>query len=450
MITVALGFLAIGYFAGGAIADRRKNPADLFIILGFTGAGILAGFKFAVPILLWSDRFGMIYGPLVAVSIIYFLPFLLLGMVTPMLVRLSGAGTEHTGASAGRIIGTATFGSLFGALSAGFILLPNFSLKIIFGGMAAALIVLSILIALMYRTQIAKGWGIAVIFALLLVIFLPVVRADNSGLVKVIYEKPSYYADIKVAEAGKSRCLIVDGVTQTCMELGVPGTSFSALEEIKRIVEAMPEDKTVLILGLGGGSLSAETLQKKHVDAVELVPEILETAEKYFGFNEDMSTNVIIDDARSYLRTSAKKYDIIIADTFFASSIPSHLLTKEYFELMRDRLNPDGLVLFNLIGRNGPEDKYTASYVKTLKAVFPNIMVTAPGLGLQNMVIHASNDLSYAPDLPDMFEKVVIDTDRGIILTDQKNPAESLAVSNLEALRKNMKSFAGYDLFFSN
>src|SRR3989338_3675779 len=73
VIAVALGFLAIGYFAGGAIADRRKNPADLFIILGFTGAGILAGFKFAVPILLWSDRFGMIYGPLVAVSIIYFL-----------------------------------------------------------------------------------------------------------------------------------------------------------------------------------------------------------------------------------------------------------------------------------------------------------------------------------------------------------------------------------------
>ena len=134
-----------------------------------------------------------------------------------------------------------------------------------------------------------------------------------------------------------------------------------------------PQDiKRVLVLGLGGGAVPlylARFLPDATVDSVEVDPGVIEAAKKYFGLRETERFHLIESDGRIYLNRHSEKYDIIVLDAFSGSYIPFHMMTKEFYQLVRDHLAPHGVVAINIL----PSVKLYDSNVRTLKLVFDNL-----------------------------------------------------------------------------
>jgi spermidine synthase len=111
-----------------------------------------------------------------------------------------------------------------------------------------------------------------------------------------------------------------------------------------------PAPKRALFLGLGTGlTSSSATLQPElQVDAVELVPEVIDAAARFdssYSNNADRSRlHTMSADARRFIRTSEQRYDVIVADNFHpARSGSASLYTVEHFEAVRQRLSEGGV-----------------------------------------------------------------------------------------------------------
>lgn len=132
------------------------------------------------------------------------------------------------------------------------------------------------------------------------------------------------------------------------------------------------EVKRVLMLGLGGGAIPTylgRFLPDAMIDTVELDPGVIDVAKRYFGIRETSKSRVYESDGRVFLNRHNEAYDVIMVDAFTGSYIPFHLMTKEFYRLVRERLAPDGVAAFNII----PDTKLYDSNVRTLKAAFDHV-----------------------------------------------------------------------------
>jgi SAM-dependent methyltransferase len=119
--------------------------------------------------------------------------------------------------------------------------------------------------------------------------------------------------------------------------------------------------KNVLILGAGSGTDVAAALRHgvQHVDAVEIDPVILRLGRRWHPDRPygDPRVSIINDDARHYLRTSTKKYDLVVfalidsltlQSSFSGVRLESYMFTEESFREVRNHLTSDGvLVIYN-------------------------------------------------------------------------------------------------------
>jgi predicted membrane-bound spermidine synthase len=135
----------------------------------------------------------------------------------------------------------------------------------------------------------------------------------------------------------------------------------------------------MLYVGLGGGSAPKRTWRDfpaLQIDAVELDPEVVSAAYKYFALPRDPRLRVEVEDGRRFLATNDGPWDVIAVDAFYSDSIPFHLATREFLELARSRLSPGGLVVANIIGAvQGPDSRLFRSMLRTYRAVFPTVSI---------------------------------------------------------------------------
>jgi SAM-dependent methyltransferase len=117
----------------------------------------------------------------------------------------------------------------------------------------------------------------------------------------------------------------------------------------------------VLILGAGSGTDVAAALRHdvRHVDAVEIDPAIIRLGREHHPDHpySDPRVTVINDDARHFLRTTTKHYDLVVfalidsltmQSSFSGVRLESYMFTEESFRAVRDRLKPDGvLIVYN-------------------------------------------------------------------------------------------------------
>jgi spermidine synthase len=109
-----------------------------------------------------------------------------------------------------------------------------------------------------------------------------------------------------------------------------------------------PSPHKALFLGLGTGvtARSAAADPSLQVDAVELLPEVIEASAQFTDAFEANNPRfrVLAADSRRFVRTSPEHYDVIVADNFHpARSGSGSLYTIEHFAAVRDRLAPGGL-----------------------------------------------------------------------------------------------------------
>jgi spermidine synthase len=157
------------------------------------------------------------------------------------------------------------------------------------------------------------------------------------------------------------------------------------------IAAVYPQDiKRVLIIGLGGGGITTylgRFLPDATIDTVELDPGVIDIAKKYFGIRATSKSRLLDGDGRVFLNRHSEPYDLIIADAFTGSYIPFHLMTKEFYGLLRDRLAPHGVAAFNIL----PGTKLYDSNLRTLKTVFDRLDLFHAG-GDWGVIVMAPRD----------------------------------------------------------
>ena len=123
--------------------------------------------------------------------------------------------------------------------------------------------------------------------------------------------------------------------------------------------------KKILVVGLGGGTVS-RTLRMIYPDAqitnVEFDPEIVALARQYFGFVEDPKMKLGVEDARRWLRNTTEQFDMILLDAYHGGYIPFHLTTREFLEIVRERLSQGGVVCSNTWINQALADRESATY----------------------------------------------------------------------------------------
>ncbi|MCS7306541.1 MAG: fused MFS/spermidine synthase [Thermoguttaceae bacterium] len=132
----------------------------------------------------------------------------------------------------------------------------------------------------------------------------------------------------------------------------------------------------VLIVGLGGGTIPSflrHYYPQLQIDVVELDPEVVKAAKKFFGFKEDQNMRAIVQDGRKYIEQTKLRYDVIFLDAFGAENVPPPLTTREFLQACRQALAPGGLVVGNIWSR--ASNPLYDSMVRTYQDVFPTLYI---------------------------------------------------------------------------
>jgi hypothetical protein len=125
LITVTLAALSAGYVLGGRWADKGATYARLSSLLAGAGAWLLLVPWIRSPLLSIAEPFGLRLAALVAALVLFFVPLMLLGMVSPYAIKLRASSLEEIGRSAGNLYAISTAASVAAALVTGFFLIPN-------------------------------------------------------------------------------------------------------------------------------------------------------------------------------------------------------------------------------------------------------------------------------------------------------------------------------------
>ena len=411
LIGVVLGGLSIGYWAGGALADRYPRPELLVTAILLGAAGVLAVPYIDGPVLEavvgWDP--GPRADPLLASILLFGAPSIVLAAVTPIAVRLRARELTRLGRTAGRLFSISTVGSIVGTFATAFWLVPELGTDQVFGVAAATLFVAAAIIAIVERmvagTIVAVGAAVAASFAAVSLEpdtggtlssaaarnWSPVYRLhrDPSAApdvpyvgAKVLFEKDTRYHQLAVVEQADRRTLRFGGSYQSEMFIDDPNlTAFEYTDYFFLGPAYNPAAKSVLFIGLGGGSAPKRFMgdfPELRVHAVELDPVVADVAHRFFAVPKRLP--VSIDDGRRYLDRHDGRWDIIAIDTFYDDGVPFHLTTREFLELARDRLTPGGVVVTNVIGAvKGPSSKLFRSLYRTYRTVFPTVAVHPVG-----------------------------------------------------------------------
>ncbi len=129
---------------------------------------------------------------------------------------------------------------------------------------------------------------------------------------------------------------------------------------------------SILEIGFGGGRTAwylHRFLPNVPVTSVELDPAVVQLAKKYFGIRDEPNFQVVNRDGRLFLQESKDKYDIILIDAYRGPFVPFHLLTKQFYEIVKNHLADGGVVAQNV----EPSTMLFDSAVKTINAVFPQL-----------------------------------------------------------------------------
>lgn len=477
VISMVMLALSMGYWLGGQIADRWGPVRTLPAVIGGAALATVLAPLIAAPVLPWAGDLGPRLGSLGASALIFFVPALLIAMVSPLGVRLAAErGMAHIGRSAGGLYSISTAGSIVGTLLTAFWLIPLLSLEPLIVWIGVLLAVVSIaalaLPGIASPNDSTSGPGLLRHFRLVTFTLVgATVAVGVSVLVgvasgpgvnefgeTVLFSQDTQYHRITVTEDELARHLRFDRGHQSAIDLADEYTSHIRYPDYLHLaLAAKPDAQSVLVLGLGGGALSKRMWRDypdMQVDSVEIDPVVVDVAERYFDLPQDERLHVFTEDGRRHVQRCEEKYDIVVVDAYYSDSLPYHMTTEEFFGEIKTILAPDGVVAYNVISAlEGEQSELFRSMYRTVGGVFDetwvfgvqlaenpdllrnrNIVVLATDTEIEReeMLARIESNLDGAVSVPG-FERFGEDLYTGMVdmadvpvLTDSHAPTDSL------------------------
>jgi spermidine synthase len=404
LISVVMTALSVGYYWGGWLSTREPSYAKLAILLSIPGV-VIFFLPFVYPAInewIAIQNLGNRMSPLIACSVLFLLPGVFLGTISPYVIRLAVTQLHTVGSTAGTLYAISTAGSIFGTLLTAFYLIPVLGVSNIIHSLGIVLVCLSLVVVpLDRRRRVSSMRAVAAMSALLGLInmlWTPVAWA------KTLLQKDTFYHRIRIEEDSEARYMYFDRTLQSAMNLKDPMALRLIYSRYTSLGFTFRSDaKKMLLIGLGGGSIPKKVNQvfpNLEIDAVELDPEVIKLAKDYFQVKEHKNLRMHAADGRLFLTRTQQQYDIIMLDAYFTDAMPFHLATKQFFELAQRKLTPNGIIVANLISAvTGPSGKIVRSFVRTQRQVFPQTYVFAARRPdnvstdtIQNVIVIATRD----------------------------------------------------------
>jgi spermidine synthase len=368
IIGLTLAYLALGYWLGGRIADRRPEARVLGAIL-LLAAIALAVTPFAArPFLRWALHgfdvvsVGAVAGSFFSALALFAVPVTALGAAAPFLVRLALGSVDEAGKVAGRLYALSTAGSLLGTFLSALVTIPWI-------GTQRTIVATAALVALGAALLLPRpGLLVPVAIAALLAVPPP-------GIKSAIYQTESAYQYIRVIRDGKGRALeLNEGVVTHSVwrpDTVLTGRYWDLFLMLPPLLPRLP--RTMLVIGNAGGTMArayGRFYPRVSIDGVELDPKLNWVARRYFGAGDNPRLRLIAADGRPFLEKARKRYDLIIVDAYRQPYVPFYLATAELFRLVRQHLRPGGAVALNVAAT--PHDKRLSDAIgTTLLTAFP-------------------------------------------------------------------------------
>ncbi|GAB4258571.1 MAG: fused MFS/spermidine synthase [Thermincola ferriacetica] len=442
IISVFLIALSTGYYLGGVAADRKPSMAFLSGYIAVSGLLILFIPLLVFPLAQFAFSLGLgNFGALFVGMLLFFLPSLGLGMVSPYIIKLGMKESSRLGNLVGKFYAVSTIGSILGTLATTFVLIPWFGIKHIIFSLGIILVLLAAAILILQQLLPQGILAICLLGLSLFGIALadPIV-AESSQNAGLIYEKETMYNNISVEDDGELRYLVFNDTEQSVInkyKFGEHVWPYTKLMDAA-MQYYRPDAKKVLVIGVGGGTVINGILAQKKdidIDAVDIDPEVINVAHKYFDMPYSPRLHTAAADGRSFLRDKKNQYDVIMVDAYNRLSIPFHLTTREFFDEVAAALKPGGIVVFNIVSSiEGDYSPFFKSLLLTSKQVFPEFRVFQAEFDdpteMDNLILVSSRDKLPSPgQLAGRPEyKGNIDLSEAILLTDDYAPVETLAL----------------------
>ncbi len=404
LIGLILLYLTLGYYLGGRLADRFPRPGVLYA-LTIVAAFLVSLIPFlSKPILHWSQSafasysIGVFYGSLVAVILLFAIPMILLGCVSPFAIRLRIEQVGKSGRTAGQLYAISTAGSILGTFLPVLWLIPTIGTYRTFFTFAVALLLVSVIA--MLSTRSGPGGSASNkqrfnknILAILLLIPMALSIFTIEGPIKpafgsngggtLISERESVYNYIQVVQVGDETQLILNegvGIHSIYNPHAVltrgPWDYFMIAPYFNNPPFLSDQVRRVAIIGLGAGTAVrafTSAYGSIPIEGVEIDGAIVDLARQYFHMNEP-NLHVIIQDGRYFLTTTSQKYDVIGIDAYQQPYIPFQLTTQEFFQEVRNHLTPTGVTIITA-GRTGRDFRLVEALAQTMHSVFPNVYI---------------------------------------------------------------------------
>jgi spermidine synthase len=280
---------------------------------------------------------------------------------------------------------------------------------------------------------------------------LALLTVAHANAQKLIHSERSLYREVLVYEDGTERCMCFTQKCrigrQTCLNTRAPNRF--VMNYTQMMMSALfvnPEPRSILIIGLGGGTLPSalsRVLPNTKIDVVEIDPAVVRVAKKFFGFTPNDRIAVIEADGRVFVKRAVREkrqYDLIMLDAFDHEYIPEHLLTREFLEEVASLLSAQGVLAANTFSSSRLYDHESVTYAAVFGSFYnlrqDNRVIFATKGQLPAMATIERN----ASRFEKAYEPFTIDVDRMVrmfstkvdwnpqarVLTDQYSPANLL------------------------
>lgn len=348
--------IALGSLAYSALLSGARRPVLLFaaVQLGIALWGWATPFLFELlqgP-LFSRESAALTLGKTAAVMIV---PTVLMGVALPLAVQICRRGPHREGTTVGTVYAVNTVGSILGSFAAGFVLVPKLGLH---GGLllvvACNLLAALLAVAAVARPAARPAWALGTG-----ALAAATVLASPATLFRDLYERAQPNADILSYEEGRVANVVVYDFHRS----GYRDLFLNAIEEASsrlwhvqlfKMLGTLPpmvhpEPGRALMIAFGAGMSAGAAID--HVESLEVVdlnPDVEAVAAAFSHENRDVIRHPrlrrVVNDGRNALLLSPDRYSVIISDATNPKTFDSWTLyTREFYELVRSRLEPGGV-----------------------------------------------------------------------------------------------------------
>ncbi|MCL2882495.1 MAG: fused MFS/spermidine synthase [Coriobacteriia bacterium] len=433
IIGLIMAAMAFGNYRGGKLADRavakgsdaalyrRMLIAALWIaVIPLVGKYLIVAVAAIAAVVAGSQV--IVIGSILACLLLFVAPMVLLGMVSPFLVRVAsaraddkGSGTlsfddkvpdplssGNTGAVIGSIYAWGTLGSILGTFLASFVTIPDVGVARTYLLFAVALAALVLIHAL--ATQ-GRWWPAAVALVCCVALLAAPLGANYAFWEKgILYQGESSYNYLQVSQDDTARYFstnVLFGVQSLLPRQYLEGRTIDqptgeyydgmigACGLLANFTPGHPID--ALMLGLGTGTCPAllqQALPGSTCTGVELDSKIVDVAHKYFALTP-ADCQVVVGDGRSYIQQHTQKYDLIMVDAYQDVSVPFYMASHEFYTLAASRLKPGGVLVCNVNMGTRNNSAVVNALAATMSSVFGPVYAYNPP-GTSNTLLYAA------------------------------------------------------------